>query len=76
MRDAGQKAVDEWASLKGVDSVGTLRFRHPMDDEWTVWDATARGGEEGGEVNDMTSWEASFTRSGKKRTMAVEPVTP
>lgn len=66
-RDAGQKLVDAWADTKGISSVGQVRYRHPMDPKWTEWDATCRGGEEGGETNDMTSWEASFTRCGPKR---------
>lgn len=72
-RDEGQKVVDAWASTTGVSSVGQVRTRHPMDTDWEEWDATCRQGEEGGETNDMTGWEASFTRCGPKRKV---PVTP
>lgn len=70
-RDAGQKLVDELADKTSVESLARVRHRHPMDPEWQVWDATVSGGEEGGEVNDMTSWEAVFTRSGPKSSAVI-----
>jgi hypothetical protein len=63
-KDAGQLRVEALAKLKGVASLGSVRFRHPMDTEWTVWNATFSQGEQGGGTNDMTSWSATITKSG------------
>lgn len=71
--DAGQGRVAELAKLKGVPSLGVLRFRHPMETEWTIWNATFSVGEQGGGTNDMTSWSATVTKSGPSDTADVTP---
>lgn len=71
--DAGQAQVEEWHELLGPASVGTFRFRHVLDDEWKVWNATATVGEIGGENNDKSTWSAEFMRSGASSTVAVAP---
>ena len=48
-----------------------LRFRHPVDTQWRVWNCTASLGEQGGDNNDKASWSVTFTRSGATATMAV-----
>jgi hypothetical protein len=70
-KDAGQERVDAVGKLKGVESLGQVRFRHPMDADWTVWNATVSLGEQGGGNNDMTSWSATFTKSGPSTTTPV-----
>ena len=55
----------------GYDSLGRVRFRHPMDSVWKVWSCTFSLGEQGGETNDKTSWGATITKSGLSTTMAV-----
>ena len=70
--DAGQARVEALAKLKGVGSLGRLRFRHPMDGEWQIWNATFTVGEQGGGTNDMTSWAATITKSGPTETATVE----
>lgn len=62
--DAGQAAAEAQHELLGPESVGKLRFRHVLDQEWKVWDQTVTVGEIGGETNDKASWSATFTRCG------------
>ncbi|GAA1994389.1 hypothetical protein GCM10009799_20620 [Nocardiopsis rhodophaea] len=62
--NAGQDAL-------GVASHAMYRFRYPVDDTWTVWDATTTVGEQGGGNNDKTSFNATLTRSGRSTTEAV-----
>ena len=69
--DAGQAAVDALAGEVGEASLGGVRFRHADDADWTVWDAWASKGDNGGGNNDKTSWSASFTRSGAATTATV-----
>ncbi|TDD25055.1 hypothetical protein E1287_37630 [Actinomadura sp. KC06] len=69
--DTGQARVEVLATKKGVESLGRIRFRHPMDTEWRIWTCTATLGEQGGETNDKTSWGATFTKSGPSSTAAV-----
>lgn len=69
--DAGQLRTEALGKLKGVGSLGQIRFRHPMDTNWTVWSASASLGEQGGGNNDMTSWKATFKKSGASTTVAV-----
>lgn len=69
--DAGQAAADELAAKVGEESLGGVRFRHASDTDWTVWDAWVSKGDNGGGVNDKTSWSAGFTRSGAASTVAV-----
>ncbi|MCC5580583.1 hypothetical protein IMZ11_33695 [Microtetraspora sp. AC03309] len=63
----GRARVEEMAGEDkvGYDSLGRVRFRHPMDAKWRVWDATFSLGEQGGGPNDKTSWSATITKSGK-----------
>lgn len=69
--DAGQAVVDTLAAAVGEESLGGVRFRHVSDTDWTVWTAWASKGDNGGGLNDKTSWSASFTRSGAATTAAV-----
>ncbi|WP_435109922.1 phage tail tube protein [Nocardiopsis synnemataformans] len=55
----------------GVNSHAMYRFRYPMDDQWTVWDATTSRGESGGGHNEKVSFNAVLTRSGPSTTEAV-----
>jgi hypothetical protein len=71
--DDGQARIEVLASLKGVESLGKIRFRHPMDTQWTNWDATFSQGDQGGETNDLTSWSATVTKSGKSTKTTVTP---
>lgn len=71
--DTGQARIAVLASQKGVASLGRMRFRHPMDEEWTIWSATFSTGDQGGGTNDMTSWSATATKSGASTTAAVTP---
>lgn len=69
--DEGQARCEVLATKKGAESLGRIRFRHPMDTNWTIWTATVSVGEQGGETNDKTSWNATFTKSGASTTAAV-----
>ena len=69
--DAGQERLEVLGSKKSVESLGQVRFRHPMDTEWKVWNCTVTLGEQGGGTNDMTGWSCTLTKSGPSTTMAV-----
>jgi hypothetical protein len=69
--DPGQARCEYMATLTGYDSLGSIRFRHPMDTTWKVWTATFSIGEQGGGNNDKTSWSCTITRSGASTTAAV-----
>lgn len=69
--DPGQARIKTVAGLVGEASIGQVRFRHPMDAEWEVWNATFSQGPQGGGNNDMTSWGATFVRDGQATTAAV-----
>jgi len=71
--DPGQARCEELGTLKGTASVGRIRFRHPVDTNWKIWNATISLGESGGGNNDKTSWACTFTRSGPSTTEAVTP---
>lgn len=72
--DPGQAAVDALATKKSRESLGSIRFRHDSEDEWTVWPtAYVVPGSLGGGNNDKTSWSATFTRSGAATTAEVSP---
>lgn len=59
----GQAYVDHvWTPQVGIDSRNLVRWRHRSQDHWTVWESTVTPDEQGGEVNDKTSWQATFTR--------------
>jgi hypothetical protein len=63
--DPGQARCEALAKLKGYDSLGGVRFRHPMDTQWNIWaGATFSVGEQGGGNNDKSSWKATIKRSG------------
>ncbi|MFY7069582.1 phage tail tube protein [Nocardiopsis changdeensis] len=70
--EPGQALVTANASGKfGIESHAMYRFRYPMDTEWTVWDATTSVGEQGGNHNENTSFNATLSRSGPSTTVAV-----
>lgn len=71
--DAGQALVEAWHEDLGPDSIGQLRFRHVLQDDWKVWNATCSLQSQGGENNDKSSWGAEFIRSGASSTVAVTP---
>jgi len=62
--DSGQARVEILASQVGAESLGKIRFRHPMDTTWKVWTATFTIGEHGGGNNDKAAWAVTITRSG------------
>ncbi|MGD6762043.1 phage tail tube protein [Streptomyces sp. BH097] len=71
-QDPGQAYVDtEWTNLLGIDSRGSIRWRHKMQTTWVVWESTVTPGEQGGGNNDKTSWAATFTRCGTPTTAPV-----
>jgi hypothetical protein len=70
-QDLGQARIEQLATLVGFDSVGKIRFRHPIDRAWKVWNATFTLGEHGGGNNDKSAWTVTITRSGQSTT---EPV--
>lgn len=61
--DPGQLRVDTLGNLKSDAAVGELRFRHELEDEWTVWDAWVTRGTVGGGNNNKASWSAVFHRN-------------
>lgn len=69
----GRARVEEMAgeTKVGYDSLARIRFRHPMDTTWRIWTCTVTLAEQGGGVNDKTSWGATFTKSGATTTAAV-----
>lgn len=71
-QNVGQARVEYMATQTGYDSLGAIRFRHPMDTAWKVWNgATFSLGEQGGGNNDKTPWSCTITRSGASTTVAV-----
>ncbi|MCP2261085.1 hypothetical protein LX15_004805 [Streptoalloteichus tenebrarius] len=71
--EPGQARCEELATKVGHESLGRVRFRHPLQTTWKVWTATFSVGEQGGGTNDMMSWSCTITRSGASTTMAVTP---
>lgn len=69
----GRARVEEMAGEDkvGYDSLGRVRFRHPMDTNWTVWPCTFSLGESGGETNAKSAWSATITKSGKSTKVPV-----
>lgn len=67
----GQLRVQTVAKAVGQASIGRIRFRHPMDTSWVIWDCTMSGGIGGGGTNDLTGWAATFVRCGDETTAAV-----
>ncbi len=72
-QDVGQARCETLATLKAYESLGSIRFRHPLNTTlWKVWlQATFSVGEQGGGNNDKTPWKCAITRSGPSTTMAV-----
>lgn len=69
--DPGQARVAALAKLVAEEGMGKVRFRHPMDTEWEVWNATFSNSGGGGGNNDMTGWGATIVRDGVETMMAV-----
>lgn len=69
--DAGQSQAETLATAVGIDSRGQIRFRHPTDSTWRVWNCTASLGEQGGGNNDLSGWACTFTRCGAATSAAV-----
>lgn len=69
----GRARVEEMAGEDKVayDSIGRVRFRHPMDADWKIWPCTFSLGESGGETNPVSAWAATITKSGLTTTEAV-----
>jgi hypothetical protein len=63
-QDTGQARIDLLAAQTGAESIGMVRFRHPMDTAWKVWNATFEPSAFGGKNNDESSWGAKINRSG------------
>ncbi len=55
----------------GTASLGTIRWRHTSETNWRVWTAYVTLGEVGGGNTDLSSWSATFTKSGAETTEAV-----
>lgn len=72
-QDEGQALVEELHGKLGYESLGRIRFRHLLSDEWKIWRCTASLSAQGGENNDKTSWGAEFVRSGAPTTAPVAP---
>jgi len=72
-QDAGQARCETLATLKAYESLGAIRFRHPLNTTtWKVWaSATFSVGEQGGGNNDKVPWKCAITRSGPSSTMVV-----
>ncbi|MUL39633.1 hypothetical protein FZ103_00295 [Streptomonospora sp. PA3] len=69
--DPGQALCETNAQGVGAASHGAYRFRYPSDTNWTVWDATTRIGEIGGETNGFAAWNCTLRRSGPSTSEAV-----
>lgn len=69
--DAGQARCETLAAGKAYASLGAVRFRHPQDTLWKVWNTAMFSlGEQGGGNNDLTTWSVKITRSGASTTAA------
>lgn len=71
-RDPGQARLEEVGLLVAEESVTPVRFRYPVDTEWTIWDATVTIGEKGGGNNNKSAWACTLTRSGDSTTATVD----
>jgi hypothetical protein len=69
----GRARVEEMAGEDkvGADSLGRVRFRHPVDTDWKIWTCTFSVGETGGETNAKSAWSATITKSGLTTTDSV-----
>jgi hypothetical protein len=63
-KDAGQARVDFLGVQTGEGSLGTARYRHPMDVQWQNVSCTVDPSPIGGKFNDESVWGAKLTRSG------------
>lgn len=73
VQDPGQARCEVLGVALGYASQGAVRFRHPQDTVWRVWNAaTFSLAEQGGSNNDVTSWSVTIMRSGPSTT-AVAP---
>lgn len=69
--DPGQARCEDLATRVGYDSLGAIRFRHPLDSTWKVWaEATFSVGDGGGGTNAKVTWKCTITRSGATTTTA------
>ena len=68
--DAGQSRCEALALLKGLASLGQIRFSYPADTVWTVWTGFFSSGDQGGGNNDPVSWSMTVTKSGPSTTTA------
>lgn len=70
----GRARLEELAGEDKVGhaSLGRIRFRHPMDDNWRVWTCTVTLGASGGAVNDVSAWAVTITKSGPTTTTPVD----
>lgn len=67
--DAGQARCEELATKVAYESLGALRFRHPLQATWKVWaEATFSVGDQGGGHNAKGSWSCTVRRSGASTT--------
>lgn len=64
VQDTGQLRVVTLAKGVAEASIGSIRFRHPADNQWKVWTAYFEESKFGGKNNDESSWGANVTRSG------------
>lgn len=69
----GQARVEELARLTMYDGLTKFRWRHVTETSWRVWDAWVSLGSRGGGNNDLTSFEATFRRTGPETVEAVAP---
>lgn len=71
-QEPGQARCETLADTLGYDGHGKLRFRHPLQTTWKVWNAAVfQLGEQGGGNNDPSAWACTVTRSGAATTAAV-----
>lgn len=64
VQDTGQARVVNLAKGVAEASIGSIRFRHPADNQWKNWTAYFEESKYGGKNNDESSWGANVTRSG------------
>ncbi|HEY9476483.1 MAG TPA: hypothetical protein VIS06_21865 [Mycobacteriales bacterium] len=68
--DPGQSRCETLATLKGLASLGKIRFSYPADTVWTEWTAFFSAGDQGGGNNDDVTWSITATKSGPSTTTA------
>ena len=68
----GQGRAETLADVLGYDGIGRLRFRHPLQTTWKVWNAVLTPGEiGGGGNNDAGAWNLVAKRSGAASSASV-----